>query len=337
MRFSLPWGIAACFGLIALIYLLGPYNADITFAEDQGALWYYWKLPNPSFWTHFTAWSFYTCHQIAIWWLIYSAKQSYSAKARDTATNTASYQTFGLHKVNIYALGLNLFFILLHIVQTKIFYDGLAQDVSNLSAQFSVIILLVMVMMIEHQRRGLFFGKKVKVLERTYALVKDYHGYYFAWAIIYTFWFHPIETTLGHLLGTFYTFMLMLQGSLFFTRFHRNKYWTLLLETFVLLHGALVAYASVHGESVSMFAFGFAVIFFVTQIYGLGLKKPLIYSLTLLFAVLVGFYYQNNIASATQIFRIPAAIYGGVFIMLGLFFIGSLIYRLSNLRNTNKQ
>ena len=28
---------------------------------------------------------------------------------------------------------------------------------------------------------------------------RRYHGYYFAWAIVYTFWYHPMEATTGHL------------------------------------------------------------------------------------------------------------------------------------------
>ncbi|MCH1930380.1 hypothetical protein L9G16_09320 [Shewanella sp. A25] len=326
MRFSLPLGILGCVALVGLIWLIGPYSAHIAFIPDKGPLWYFWKRPDPDFWSHFTAWGFYACHQVAIWWLIYSAKTAYSSRSLDDKASDSPYKSLGLHRVNLYAIGTNLFFIVLHIVQTKIFYDGLAQDVSNLSAQFSVIILLLMVLLIEHKRRGLFFGKKIIGIDQTYNVVKQYHGYYFAWAIIYTFWFHPIETTVGHLLGNFYMFMLMLQGSLFFTRFHRNKYWTVLLETFVLLHGALVAYASVHGESVSMFVFGFAVIFFATQIYGLGLSQRMIMLFSGLFVVVLVLYYQSNFIKGTEIFRIPMVLYLGV----GLFTLIHAIGRLAN-------
>lgn len=328
MRFSLPLGIFACVALTVLIWLLGPYSEHIAFAPDQGALWYYWKRPDPDFWSHFSAWSLYGCHQLAIWWLIYSAKTTYSAQSADSQTGLSVYRSFGLHKVNLYALGVNLLFILMHIAQTRIFYDGLAQDVSNLSAQFAVIILLIMVLVIEHKRRGLFFGKKLSGVDQAYAVVRQYHGYYFAWAIIYTFWFHPIETTLGHLLGNFYTFLLLLQGSLFFTRFHHNKYWTVLLEIFVLVHGALVAYASVHGEAASMFVFGFALIFFVTQIYGLGLSQRLIWTLSALFLAVVLLYYQSDLIRGLEIFRIPLVLYLGVGLFVGLYLLGKVSSRL---------
>ena len=53
--------------------------------------------------------------------------------------------------------------------------------------------------------------------------MRKYHGYVFAWATVYTFWYHPMENTAGHLIGFFYMFLLLLQGSLFLTRIHINK------------------------------------------------------------------------------------------------------------------
>jgi hypothetical protein len=147
-----------------------------------------------------------------------------------------------LHPFNVAALVVNAFFVLLHIGQTKFFYDGLAQDVSVWTSFGSVVVMFIMVLIMENKRRGIFLSKGVEVLVPVGETLKRYHGYYFCWAVIYTFWFHPIELTLGHLAGTFYTIMLMLQGSLFFTSFHTNRWWTAFLEVFVAIHGAMVAY-----------------------------------------------------------------------------------------------
>ena len=57
----------------------------------------------------------------------------------------------------------NAGFILLHILQTRIWYDGLAQNVSIWSSQGSVVLMLVLILLMENQRRGLFFGKKEKI------------------------------------------------------------------------------------------------------------------------------------------------------------------------------
>ncbi|MFO7721117.1 MAG: hypothetical protein R6W85_11830, partial [Gillisia sp.] len=84
-----------------------------------------------------------------------------------------------------------------HLVQTQIWYDGIAQDVSIWSSQVSVIIMLVLILLMEIPRRGLFWGKKIPFSKSITSFVRRYHGYYIAWAVIYTFWYHPMENTSG--------------------------------------------------------------------------------------------------------------------------------------------
>ena len=102
---------------------------------------------------------------------------------------------------------------------------------------------------------------------------KTYHGYYFSWAIIYTFWYHPMVMTQGHLLGFFYMFLLLLQGSLFYTRMHLNPKWTIFVEVMVVVHALLVAI--MNGDSWPMFLLGFLGVFVVTQMYGLPLSQKI--------------------------------------------------------------
>lgn len=306
MQFTLLRGVIGCAVIMGLIILVGPYSAHIDLIPDKGVTWYFWKLPEPTSFTRFMAWSGFALHLIAIWALIYQAQQERPSYGKQ------------LHHFNIKALGVNLLFVLLHIGQTKWTYDGLAQDTHVFTSQFAVIFLLILVYMLEHKRRGLFFGKKINAIDKCRDAIRRYHGYYFAWAIIYTFWFHPIETTVGHLLGTFYTLMLLLQGSLFFTRFHTNKYWTVLLETFVLIHGAMVAYLSVNAGSPAMFLFGFLVIFVVTQVYGLGLSKRVIHSIQGVFILLLVAYYMQQWQAIGEIFKVSAGLYIGVFIFTGI-------------------
>ena len=177
----------------------------------------------------------------------------------------------GCDKANLWALAASAFFILLHFVQTHIWYDGLAQDVSIFSSQGSVIVLLVWILLMENSRRGMFGGKKLPIKQEIIRFARKYHGYFFAWATIYTFWYHPMVNTSGHLIGFLYMFLLLLQGSLFFTRIHVNRYWTVVLEVSVLIHGTLVAVMQGNGIW-PMFAFGFAGIFVMTQMHGLGLR-----------------------------------------------------------------
>ena len=214
-------GVLVCLFIMAVIVAMGPYSEPGMFLEDKGFSWYYWKLPEPDFWTRFSAWGLYGLHQLGLWLLIAWAQH-----------NRPQY-SHRLHPVNVLAICFNLLFVGLHVAQTRIFYDGLAQDTSVYASQFSVIFMLVFILIMENRRRGLLFGYKLGIMEPAGGFLRRYHGYYFSWAIVYTFWFHPIEDNLGHLLGTFYILLLLLQGSLFFTRYHRDRNWTLLLEVFV--------------------------------------------------------------------------------------------------------
>ena len=308
-------GIAFSFGFTALIWWAGGRLDSISLLPDQGASWYYWKLPSPTFWTRATAWGLYLAHQLSIWGLIF-----YAQKHRPKYTT-------GLHKVNLLALGINAVFILLHFAQTHIFYDGLAQDVSIWSSQISVIILLIWVILIENPRRGMFFGKKVPISKEITRFARKYHGYFFAWATIYTFWYHPMVTTPGHLFGFLYMFLLLLQGSLFFTRIHVNKWWTLVQELTVLFHGTMVAV--MQGNNLwPMFAFGFAGMFVITQMHGLGLSRGVRLTILLAFigaALLV--YNGRGWVNLNEIVRIPLIEYLSTFALAGIFALGIWLVR----------
>lgn len=314
---ALYWGIAFSFAFTVLIWVIRPLLPQIDFAADTGVSHYYWKLPNPTALTRASAWIGYVLHQVVIWALIWQAQKQKRKKLINYSKN--------LHRFNVLALGANAFFITLHLVQTAVFYDGTAQDVSIFSAQGSVILMLVLVLLMENQRRGLFFGYKVPFLKQSAALVRTYHGYIFSWAVIYTFWYHPMENTMGHLIGFFYTFFLLLQGSLFFTRAHVNKWWMVTQEVIVLFHGTLVAMAQGAGREVPfwpMFFFGFAALFVVTQMYGLGLKRWMRWAIIGAFIVGVTVIYNGRWADTNEIIRIPVIEYGFVFILALLIQLG---------------
>ncbi|MBP7963463.1 MAG: hypothetical protein KBG20_14925 [Caldilineaceae bacterium] len=303
-------GIVFSFAVTGLIWLLGARLDSVQLLPDQGASWYVWKLPEPTFWTRLTAWGFYAVHQVFIWGLIAYAQR-----------NKLKY-TDGLHTVNLIALGGNAAFMLLRVVQTHIWYDGLAQDVSIWSSQWSVILLLVLVLLMENPRRGMFFGKKAPLNKQVISFVRKYHGYIFSWGMVYTFWYHPTIATTGHLVGFFYMFMIMLQGSLFFTRIHLNKYWMVTQEVLVVFHGTLVAVLQGNGIW-PMFAFGFAAIFIITQMHGLGWAKWAKWIAVAAYALAaVVVYSQRGLIATNEIIRIPAIEYLVVFALAGLIWLG---------------
>jgi len=297
----LAWGIAFSFGFTALIYVLGDFNlSGWPLAPDQPGMWYEWQLLNPTFWSRATAWGGYLLHQVAFWAVIYAAQKQ-----------KLGY-TSNIKQLNVIALAVNAGFILLHLAQTHVFYDGTAQDVPEWTAQWSVIVLLIMILLMENPRRGLFFGHKVGGMSRATMLARKYHGYYFAWASIYTFWYHPMEFTSGHLLGFLYMFFLLLQGSLFFTRAHTNRYWTIVIELMVLFHGVMVAVMNA-SDNWQMFGFGLAGIFVVTQAHGLGLAKWLRWGITGIYvAMIVGYYSVAGWEGSPAVLRILVGEYVAV-------------------------
>ena len=301
-------GILASASFTALIALAGWRLEHVPHLPDQGAAWYYWKLPQPTFWGRATAWGFYGLHQVASWVMIAYAQ----SRVRGYAD--------GLHPVNRLALGLNAFFVLTHFVQTHVWYDGLAQDVSIFSSQGSVIVLLVWVLLMENPRRGLFFGRSAPIGARVIDAARRYHGYFFSWAVIYTFWFHPMDRTSGHLIGFFYTFLLLLQGSLFYTRIHANRWWTLTLELLVLVHGTLVALMQSGSAGFwPMFGFGFMGIFIISQMHGIGLSTRLRWAIALAYIVGVLLVYnRRGWGRLEEVIRIPLIDYLAVFVLAGL-------------------
>ncbi|MCU0760292.1 MAG: hypothetical protein MUF07_13985 [Steroidobacteraceae bacterium] len=292
-------GLAAAIGASLL------FSAAIWYANARLAGWelavrapggpriYPWQLAEPGFWTHASAWAGYVMHQLTVWWLIWKAQSSSLRYTRE------------LKPLNLVALGTTAGFVALHFVQTHLFYDGLAQDVPEWTAMWSVIVLLLVVLLMENRRRGIALGIPAGgFVEQAGAVARRYHGYYFAWATIYTFWYHPMVFTQGHALGFLYMFLLLTQGALMFTRMHVNRWWTLTLELLVILHGVLVAFMNVDGLW-HMFGFGLAGIFFVTQSYGLGWKRSTSHALLAAYvAGVLAFYSQWGWQDFPAVFRI---------------------------------
>ena len=309
-RFALWGGIAFSAVFTILIWAADPLFSKFILDPGDGTLIFYdWQLAEHTFWGRLTAWGFYAMHQIVFWALIYVAQ-----------TRVKTYSK-GLHAINVWALGLNAFFIVLHLIQTQVWYDALAMDMSSYTSQGSVILMLCAILVIENKRRGMFFGTKAPFSERVVSFARKYHGYLFSWAIVYTFWFHPMVGTPGHLAGFFYMFLLMLQGSLFLTRIHVNKWWTLVQEVTVLVHGSLVAIFQ-GADLWKMFAFGFAAMFVVTQMHGLNLSRLTRWLIGLGYAIAVIVAYQADWSRLNEIIRIPVIEYLVAFVMAGLVALG---------------
>jgi hypothetical protein len=269
---------------------------------------YPWRLVVPNAAARLTAWGGYLLHNLVAWFIIYRARREKPGYGND------------LRWFNWAMIATNTGAILLHILQTQMFFDGLAADVPELSALGSVAVMLMIVIIFETPRRGLIFGAKFKFKDGFMQIARKYHGYFFSWAIIYTFWYHPTEGTWGHLMGFFYMFMLFVQSALLFNRAHLNKYWTFALEFFVLVHGVTVSVLQ-GNNTWPMFAFGFGAMLVLTQMYGLGLDSLAKRIVAVVFiAMAVAFYaLSGHIAGLNEIIRIPVLDYMFIFVLYGIY------------------
>jgi hypothetical protein len=315
-----------------IIWLTGPYLQPflVTLLPDQGAAWYYWKLPLRDFMTMFIVWTFYLAHQFSIWAAIHWARR-----------NLVEFRTTpapGLTKYNYAALIITLSFVVLHLLQTHVWFDGLAQDVPIWTSQGSVIVLLSMILVIENPRRGLFMGRKAgkPFTAQASAFLRRNHPYIVSWALVYTFWFHPMTYDPQLLSGFFYMFLLFTQVILAYTTVHVDKRWIITLESYVAIHALIVAVynTTYHGspDMWPMFFAGFAFMFVFTYMYALKVRKGVLGLITAAYVVfLVWLYTPTPLGFGRDIsylFRleflwIPIVLYGlsAVFALLAYLYV----------------
>jgi hypothetical protein len=312
--FGLVFSLLLCLGIILLGTWLLRYELAVPGPNDDG-FFYEWKLANPDFWSRATVWIGFAAHQLAHWITIWWAQEKYGQYSDK------------LRAANLWAVGINVVFIVLHYLQTMFFYDGIAQDIPSWTAQFAVIMMLFVIIAMENRRRGIFFGRKLNFRAEFYDWMKRYHGYAFSFAVIYTFWFHPMVPTWGHLLGFAHVILVMFQGSIMLTRAHLNRKWTFLLEILVLPHAALVAWNQVASGMpnmlLRMFIFGFLAIFIVTQMHGLGLKAWVknVFGFGFLASIVLIYVFDTRFVNINEVIRIPAIEYLMIFCMYGLWWL----------------
>ncbi len=310
--------IAISFFLCFVIVLIDPYVSDQVLLADSGASHYYWKLPTRNNMVMLLVWSLFFIHLFGNYFLI-----------RKRQKNAAR----GFVKENYYLAIFNLVMIILHYVESIVYYDGLAQDVSIFSSQYSVILVLVTIILMQVSSRGIIFGIKLPLPPKVLKYMYMIHGFVFTFAIVYTFWYHPVINTIGHLFGFFYMFLLFTQICFFKTSVHTNTKWIVLLEVLVAFHGASVAYYVQNSDLWSMFFYGFGFLFAFTQVYGLTKNRVITTIVQIVFSALAIYYYAStDISNIHQVLWIPIIEYLHV-VVLYLIFIG--IYYFTQ-RNTHK-
>ena len=171
-----------------------------------------------------------------------------------------------------------------------------------MTSQGSVIIMLAIALVMLNPVQGFFMGRKAG--KPFTAQVSDFfrhnHMYIFSWALVYTFWFHPMATDPQLLTGFFFMFLLFSQMSLAYTRIHLDLRWIVTLESWVALHALFVAiYNTIYFNSPDMwpmFFSGFAFMFVFTYMYALNIKKHIMWLITILYLGICSFtVYSSSI------------------------------------------
>ncbi len=320
----------------ALIWLVGPlvqpwYDQLV---PDKGSDWYYWKLPTRIDTTMLIVWLLYLSHQLLIWGAIYWASRH--------LTQFKSVPSQKLTKYNYFVILVTVVFIVLHVLKTVFLFDGLAQDVPIWTSQGSVILMLVIVLIIEHPRQGIILGRKAgkPFTAQVSGFFRRNHQYIIAWALVYTFWFHPAVNDPQLLSGFFYMFLLFTQMALAYTPIHIDRRWIVTLESWVAIHAVFVAYFNTAFPDIGsadmwpMFFSGFAFMFVFTYMYALNMKKQYRWIVTLLYiGFLVWLYlpvqlggYGRDLSRLMMIefLWIPIVLYGlaAVFALVAYIFLG---------------
>ena len=105
------WKIAVIGSIIfaALIWTLGFNLIGFidTLLPDQGASWYYWKLPERNNGSMLIVWLLYLLHQLGAWGGIYWAQKNLKGKL--TSRNLSRY--------NLFMLAWNGAFMVLHLLE----------------------------------------------------------------------------------------------------------------------------------------------------------------------------------------------------------------------------
>lgn len=220
-----------------------------------------------------TPWICYLLHQFGQFYIIYKAKKAKAVGLLEwtTASEWNPYATA--------MLKLNVGMIMLHYLQTQLFYDGLASTFPEISTLFAGVSSILVAFVFKVQRRGLIFGwtpeyGRELLYEFTTAM-REYHGYFASFGIVLTFWHHCMESTYAHLTGFIHIFLLFWQSSLLYQNQHRNQYWALLLEMWILVHGSVVAYYQgyIDGALYLMFFTSFTLLFLMGPLYGIPFVK----------------------------------------------------------------
>jgi hypothetical protein len=166
----------------------------------------------------------------------------------------------------------NAFFMGLKLLSNAITYNAMSSHLPLWFGQGAVFNMLLIVLAMQVPVRGMCCGAcsrgckvgKTQISKGEYwtemaMFMRKYHGYYIAFGVTSDWYYHPLESTPGHLSGICNDLMILWQTICIYTPAHRNKWWCIACEFIVTFHGPLIALG--RGGGAGMFGFGFTIVF----------------------------------------------------------------------------
>lgn len=197
-----------------------------------------------------------------------------------------------MSRYNVAALAVNALFIVLHLLQMHLWYYGLAQDVQDFTPQWSVILMLVIIVMMQSRRGDVLWQEGSPSAAHCAVSCPQISR------------LHLLLGGDSHLLVppdgddfrspgcSLYTFLLLLQVFLHVCRL--NKWWGFALETTVLASRYVGGDLGGQRACWYMFFFGFAGIVVATTMHGLGLARWVRLSIIGLYLAFALFVYNQS-------------------------------------------
>ena len=318
----------------------------------RGVLWYRWKsLPSQDAleFSPFTginfpyslkvraksAWIGFALHLAFVFTMIIWAEIRYSNNQGHncpipTSPNWCDWITTLELPHYIFLVGTGVF-MLLHLLQTHLKYDGIAQDTAELCPIIGTVLSLVVLALMQQTERGLVFGYGLEgeTFTALTNIARRFHPFVLGWDIVFTFWYHPMEGGWHHLPGFFPLFCILIQGCLLFTAAHLNPIWRVGLELMGFPHAIYIEYTHPDRCRWKMFLTGVLVTPLVVHFHIFKISVATTIVLFVGYFSLVVFLYRNMPWKRwREPLHFPIAIFSLIFLVYGILYIP---YKLTNM------
>ncbi|KAI9295602.1 hypothetical protein K502DRAFT_348867 [Neoconidiobolus thromboides FSU 785] len=269
----------------------------------EGQIIYPWQSVTPHSFIRGYLWLGYLSHQLIQFIFIFKLMKLTKFKDKQNNQSLINYYNNRMKFINF-------FFICMKFYLNIKYYDGLAIDLHEIIALFSVTLILIIIVILKSNERGLILSYKPTTLSwlNFKQFVFQIHSYLCSFGSILNFWYHPIGCNIAFLIGYYYQLILIYQTSTSFTQQHNSN--LILLELLVILHSTTTSLFQ-SKMNFQLFYFGYLCLFLINYSYAECYQKYLgkYWKSILIGMNIILFYFVGNIEKFHTIFYIPSSIY----------------------------